>query len=233
MDPEALMRINAQEELFLPVEIKVKMLMEQASMRMRASTMIGERISMLDDVIRVRALLAIIRQGRQHVEGKVTFTPRQEMRETTSSPAASLTIAESLPCAEEPGESTSEGHVEEEDVTAARMSEEVPSHPKRERFVPCGKAEMEMFTRMAVSALKTVLFQLAEEGSAEGAKDLSTIYEGLVTTEALSEEAAEGFPSLDVDSLLDLKHARYRKVVVSRHRFLVSFVRYHYQPQFC
>lgn len=39
MDAQALMRINAQEELMFPVEIKVKMLMEQAGMRARASRM--------------------------------------------------------------------------------------------------------------------------------------------------------------------------------------------------
>lgn len=185
MDPESLMRINAHEERLFPVELKVRMLMEQASMRLRSSTLVGERISMLEDVIRVRALLAIIRQ-ESNTDVSSTATSRTSLCSTGST--ESLSVDDSCPATRSP--------------------------PTEE--------ELATFTRMAVSALKTVLFQLVEEGASESSKDLSELYDGLVSTDALSQSASEGFPTLDVDSLFSLEHARYRKVLASRHRFLVS-----------
>lgn len=189
MDAHALLRINAEEETFLPVEIKVRMLMEQASMRMRASAMVGKRISQLDDVIRVRALLSIIRAK--------SGTPKKA--EASSCPAA----------------------------TAAGSSVEDPPPSSADACSPRGTDEPNaedtlMFTRMAVSALKTVLFQLADEGAAETAKDLFDVYDGLVTTDELTLAASEGIPFLGVDNLLLSEHACYRKLACSRHRFLVS-----------
>lgn len=183
------MRINAHEERLLPVELKVRMLMQQASMRMRASAMVGERISMLDDVIRVRALFAIIREKKAAT--RAASKEATEAAETTTKASHSRSSS----CASSP---------------ATRL--------------PPSDEEAVMFTRMAVSALKTVLFQLADEGAAESSKlDLSQLYDGLVSTDAIGLDASEGFPTLDVDSLMSLKHARYRKVVTSRHRFLVSY----------
>lgn len=190
MDAQALMRINAQEENMFPVEIKVKMLMEQAGMRMRASRMVGERISQLDDVIRVRALLGIVGQNRRKAEKDNSGTERKQQTTDASKTRAAAACA--------------------------------PSPRARDRFAPCGEADLAVFSRMAVSSMKTVLFQLAEEGMVDGAKDLSVMYDGLVTTAALNADASEGFCALDVDSLLSAEHSTYRKLIVSRHRYLVS-----------
>lgn len=192
MDAQVLLRINAQEERFLPVEIKVGMLMEQAAMRMRASAIVGDRIAKLDDAIRVRALLAIIREktsGCGQGSSSSASDDADGKREGSSNPSSPVTTAcrAGVVCASQPGE-------EDNDI----------------------------FTRMAVSAMKTVLFQISEESKPESAKDVEDLYEGLVTTAELSLAAAEGFPTLDVDSLMSLKQARYRKLAAARHRFLVS-----------
>lgn len=192
MDAQALLRINAEEETFLPVEIKVRMLMEQASMRMRASAMVGKRISQLDDVIRVRALLAIIRAK--------SGTPKKaEASSCSAATAAGCTVEDPPPS------------------SADACSPRATDGPNAEDLL--------MFTRMAVSALKTVLFQMADEGAAETAKDLFDVYDGLVTTDELNLAASEGFPLLGVDNLLLSEHVCYRKLACSRHRFLVSACR--------
>lgn len=185
MDPQSLIRINAHEERLFPVELKVRMLMEQASMRMRASAMVGERIALLDDVIRVRALLAIVRQKKNDGD--------------EASKDATKTRSSSGSC---------------ESYAAEKCPPSTRTPPTEEEYM--------MYTRMAVSALKTVLFQLVDEGAADSSKDLSQVYDGLVSTDDLAVTASEGFPTLDVDSLLSREHARYRKVVTARHRFLVS-----------
>lgn len=185
MDPESLVRINAHEDRLFPVELKVKMLMEQASMRMRASAMVGERISLLDDVIRVRALMEIVRHRSDADEA--SEATRGTRRCSTGSCDSSSSDA----------------------LCPATRT-------------PPTKEELVMYTRMAVAALKTVLFQLVDEGAADSSKDLSQLYDGLVSTDELSLDASEGFPTLDVDSLLSREHLRYRKLVTSRHRFLVS-----------
>lgn len=193
MEAQALLRINAHEARFLPVELKVRMLMEQAGMRMRASAMVGERISQLDDVVRVRALISIVSEGI-----KPTLPP-------SVSPGAGAAAKET------------------DDVPDGREGGEggEPIEGKNSRRVPTVE-EMEMFKRMAVSAVKTVLFQIADEAEAEIAKDVIDVYEGLITTEDLCLKAAEGFPTLNVDSLLSSKHLRYHKLLASRHRYLVS-----------
>lgn len=191
MEAQALLRINAHEARFLPVELKVRMLMEQAGMRMRASAMVGERISQLDDVVRVRALVSIVSEGA---------------KPTPSPPSA--------------GAGAGAATKEINDEPDGREGGE-PLEGKNSRRVPTVE-EMEMFKRMAVSAVKTVLFQIADEAEAEIAKDVVDVYEGLITTEDLCLKAAEGFPTLNVDSLLSSKHLRYHKLLASRHRYLVS-----------
>ena len=188
MEAQALLRINSNEARFLPVELKVRMLMEQAGMRMRASAMVGKRISQLDDVIRVRALMAIV------------------IRATEASNEAAASEAVS-------GPSDLRGEAREE-----------PAGPCLGPSMRCPPSadEVDMFARMAVSGIKTVLFQIVEEAEAETAKDIIDAYDGLITTEDLCLAAAEGFPNLNVDSLLLAKHLRYRKLVASRHRYLVS-----------
>lgn len=205
MDARALLRINAQEEHFLPVELKVRMLMEQAAMRMRASAMVGERISKLDDVIRVRALLAIIREKSRGPE-----------EAAPAAAAATATAKEQAPAAR--------GGAAEKGTQAAAPPAEVAvcvgEHTGGSS--PPDAEDAEMFARMAVSAMKTVLFQVADEGAAESAKDVLDVYEGLMTTDDLALAAAEGFPELCVETLMSLKHSCYRKLVAARHRFLVS-----------
>lgn len=195
MEARSLMRINAHEERLFPVGIKVKMLMEQASMRMRASRMVGERISQLDDVIRVRSLLCIVGQSKRKLDAvDSTSTPRsyKDHSNQGTNPSSSTAVPRS-----------------EGEGTGAC-------------FAPCGEADIAEFTRMAVSSMKTVLFQVVDEDAVDNAKDISLLYEGLITTAALKADAAEGFCNLDVDSLLSAEHTTYRKLVVSRHRYVVS-----------
>lgn len=195
MEARSLMRINAHEERLFPVGIKVKMLMEQASMRMRASRMVGERISQLDDVIRVRSLLFIVGQSKRKLDAvNSTSTPRS--------------------CKDQ-----SNKDIDSSSSTATPGSGE---EGKGGCFTPCDETDIVEFTRMAVSSMKTVLFQLVDEGAVDNAKDLSLLYEDLITTVALKAAAAEGFCDLHVDSLLSTEHTTYRKLVVSRHRYLVS-----------
>lgn len=193
MEAQALLRINAHEARFLPVELKVRMLMEQAGMRMRASAMVGERISQLDDVVRVRALISIVSEG------------------TKPSPPAP-------PASAGAGAGAAAKEIDDE---PDKREGGAPIEGKNPRRLPTVE-EMEMFKRMAVSAVKTVLFQIADEAEAEIAKDVIDVYEGLITTEDLCLKAAEGFPTLNVDSLLSSKHLRYHKLLASRHRYLVS-----------
>ena len=94
---------------------------------------------------------------------------------------------------------------------------------KRCNHLP-SEEDLDMFTRMAVSSTKVVLFQLAQEAGVEGAKDVFDLYEGLLTTSALSRAAAEGFPAMNVDSLMSPRHSCYRRLVAARHRFLVSYL---------
>ena len=218
MDAQALLRINAEEDHFLPVEIKVRMLMEQAAMRMRASAMVGERISKLDDVIRVRALLAIIRE-------KIGATDGQPSRDsgTTSSRSSSISSSISSSTTEERGDSSPDSKDENSEGPAPVEAEEVTSSVTAIDRCPLPSEEdLAMFTRMAVSSTKVVLFQLAQEGEVDGAKDVFDVYEGLLTTSALSRAAAEGFPSMNVDSLMSPRHSCYRRLLAARHRFLVS-----------
>lgn len=210
MDAQALLRINAQEDHFLPVEIKIRMLMEQAAMRMRASAMVGERISKLDDVVRVRALLAIIREKLGATEGQ----PPRDAATACSSRSSST---------EERGDSSPDSKDESSEGPAPLEREEVTSSVTAIDRCPLPSEEdLAMFMRMAVSATKVVLFQLAQEGGVEGAKDVFDVYEGLLTTNALSRAAAEGFPSINVDSLMSPRHSCYRRLLAARHRFLVS-----------
>lgn len=196
LDAASLLKINAEEDRFLPVEIKVHMLMEQAAMRMRASAIVGEQISKLDDVIRVRALLAIIREKSRDAQGHCESSSDCEDSGSGTDDEARKSGAEES------------GHDDE-----ASVARHVP---------PLGPEDREMFTRMAVSAMKTVLFQLSEEGAVDGAKDVFDLYEALVSTDDLALAAAEGFPMLGVDTVMSVKHACYRKLVAARHRFLVS-----------
>lgn len=219
MDAQALLRINAEEDHFLPVEIKIRMLMEQASMRMRASAMVGERISKLDDVIRVRALLAIIREKIGATEGQ---TPRDSATATSSRSDSISSIGSSA--AEERGDSPPEHSKDEssEEPAPVEAEEVTSSVTATDRCDLPSEEDLAMFTRMAVSSTKVVLFQLAQEGEVDGAKDVFDVYEGLVTTNDLSRAAAEGFPSMNVDSLMSPRHSCYRRLLAARHRFLVS-----------
>lgn len=229
MDAQALLRINAQEDHFLPVEIKVRMLMEQAAMRMRASAMVGERISKLDDVIRVRALLAIIREKTAATEGQ---QQQQDAAEAGATPSCSRSSSSSITSrGEERGDiSSSPDNADSEECSQepplAEGEEVAPSAApidKRCNHLP-SEEDLDMFTRMAVSSTKVVLFQLAQEAGVEGAKDVFDLYEGLLTTSALSRAAAEGFPAMNVDSLMSPRHSCYRRLVAARHRFLVSYL---------
>lgn len=220
MDAQALLRINAEEDHFLPVEIKVRMLMEQAAMRMRASAMVGERISKLDDVIRVRALLAIIREKIGATAGQ----PSRDSATTSSGRSSSMSsIISSSSTTEERGDSSPDSKDESSEGPAPVEAEEVTSSVTAiDRCALPSEEDLAMFTRMAVSSTKVVLFQLAQEGEVEGAKDVFDVYEGLLTTSALSQAAAEGFPSMNVDSLMSPRHSCYRRLLAARHRFLVS-----------
>ncbi|CAM9427746.1 unnamed protein product, partial [Laminaria digitata] len=216
MDAQALLRINAQEDHFLPVEIKIGMLMEQAAMRMRASAMVGERISKLDDVIRVRALLAIIRE-------KIGATEGQQQPEAATTTSSSRSSSISSNSREELGEispDSKEGDCSQ-DPAPPEAEEATSSATASDRCSVPSEEDLAMFTRMAVSSTKVVLFQLAQEGEAEGAKDVFDVYEGLLTTSALSKAAAEGFPSMNVDSLMSPRHSCYRRLIAARHRFLL------------
>lgn len=263
MESHALLRINAREEEFLPVEVKVDWLSKQASMRSRASAMVGRRISQLDDVIRVRALFAIIRS--------TTASPPPAATATVSPPAAGVGAAaaaaaactaadaDTVPDAAPDAASAAQDEqaVGKEQTTAPSQGAPAtvavtpsPTPPAEEglgevlmRLVRTGSTrhfctataapappprsqELEVFLRMAVSRMKDVLFQLAsdDEKKERGDRCLFDVYEGLLTSETLYNAAKEGFPTLDVDTVMLPKHFRYRSLIAARHRFLVGGV---------
>ncbi|CAM9494086.1 unnamed protein product, partial [Ectocarpus fasciculatus] len=201
LDSRSLLRINAHEESFLPVEVKVGWLSRQASMRSRASAMVGSRISQLDDAIRVRALLSILQSAS---------APAARPAETTLPPPPAKDSA--TPAATEGEEANSSRH-------------------KGKRHVRTGSApppnlqDLEVFARMAVAKTKVVLFQLASAAEVrereQQGKDVFDVYEGLLTSEVLEKAAKEGFPSLDVETLMLPVHFRYRSLVAARHRYLL------------
>ncbi|CAM9831093.1 unnamed protein product [Ectocarpus sp. 4 AP-2014] len=199
LDSRSLLRINAHEEFFLPVEVKVGWLSRQASMRSRASAMVGSRISQLDDAIRVRALLSIL----------------QSFSATATTPAARPSAAK----------------IAQDSCSASEGEEGSRSRPNGKRHVrtdsgpPPDLQDLEVFARMAVAKIKVVLFQLASPAEVrereQQGKDVFDVYEGLLTSEALAKAAKEGFPTLDVETLMLPAHFRYRSLVAARHRFLL------------
>lgn len=210
LDSRSLLRINAHEESFLPVEVKVGWLSRQASMRSRASAMVGSRISQLDDAIRVRALLSILQQS-----SSLTTTPATapETPPSGGAPSSAATAEGSCPATER---------------------DEGRSRPNGKRHVrtgsgpPPNQQDLEVFARMAVAKIKVVLFQMASAAEVrereQQGRDVFDVYEGLLTSEALEKAAKEGFPSLDVETLMLPAHFRYRSLVSARHRYLVSSV---------
>ncbi|CAN0348479.1 unnamed protein product, partial [Ectocarpus sp. 8 AP-2014] len=211
LDSRSLLRINAHEESFLPVEVKVGWLSRQASMRSRASAMVGSRISQLDDAIRVRALLSILQSS-----SSVTTTPPAARPETPPSGA---------------GASSSAAKIAQDSCSASEGEEGSASRPKGKRHVrtdsgpPPDLQDLEVFARMAVAKIKVVLFQLASPAEVrereQQGKDVFDVYEGLLTSEALAKAAKEGFPTLDVETLMLPAHFRYRSLVAARHRYLL------------
>ncbi len=243
LDPHSLLRINGHEEAFLPVEVKVAWLSSQASMRSRASAMVGRRISQLDDAIRVRALLAIIRSAAP------TAATAAAAAAAASASAAAATAGEDAavapPAEDQPGQEQDDSKRPAEQDNEMAPSDErgggggggdggVPAPPKLARFGSAsgsrdadspapGADDLELFLRMAVSKIKEVLLQVAsdDEKKERQGKDVFDIYEGHVTTDDLEKAAEAGFPSLDVETILLPKHFRYRALVAARHRFLV------------
>ncbi|CAN0341145.1 unnamed protein product, partial [Ectocarpus sp. 8 AP-2014] len=209
LDSRSLLRINAHEESFLPVEVKVGWLSRQASMRSRASAMVGSRISQLDDAIRVRALLSILQSS------SVTTTPPAARPETPPSGAGASSAAK----------------IAQDSCSASEGEEGSGSRPKGKRHVrtdsgpPPDLQDLEVFARMAVAKIKVVLFQLASPAEVrereQQGKDVFDVYEGLLTGEALAKAAKEGFPTLDVETLMLPAHFRYRSLVAARHRYLL------------
>ncbi|CAM9391226.1 unnamed protein product [Ectocarpus sp. 12 AP-2014] len=208
LDSRSLLRINAHEESFLPVEMKVGWLSRQASMRSRASAMVGSRISQLDDAIRVRALLSILQSS------SATTTPAARP-ETPPSGAGASSVAK----------------IAQDSCSASEGEEGRRSRPKGKRHVrtdsgpPPDLQDLEVFARMAVAKIKVVLFQLASPAEVrereQQGKDVFDVYEGLLTSEALAKAAKEGFPTLDVETLMLPAHFRYRSLVAARHRYLL------------
>ncbi|CAM9608721.1 unnamed protein product, partial [Ectocarpus sp. 12 AP-2014] len=208
LDSRSLLRINAHEESFLPVEMKVGWLSRQASMRSRASAMVGSRISQLDDAIRVRALLSILQSS------SATTTPAARP-ETPPSGAGASSVAK----------------IAQDSCSASEGEEGGRSRPKGKRHVrtdsgpPPDLQDLEVFARMAVAKIKVVLFQLASPAEVrereQQGKDVFDVYEGLLTSEALAKAAKEGFPTLDVETLMLPAHFRYRSLVAARHRYLL------------
>ncbi|CAN0028351.1 unnamed protein product [Ectocarpus sp. 13 AM-2016] len=209
LDSRSLLRINAHEESFLPVEVKVGWLSRQASMRSRASAMVGSRISQLDDAIRVRALLSILQSSSAT---KATPAARPG---TPPSGAGAFSVAK----------------IAQESCSTSEGEEGGRSRPKGKRHVrtdsgpPPDLQDLEVFARMAVAKIKVVLFQLASPAEVrereQQGKDVFDVYEGLLTSEALAKAAKEGFPSLDVETLMLPAHFRYRSLVAARHRYLL------------
>eukprot|EP00752_Nemacystus_decipiens_P012778 g11316.t1 len=228
LDSHALLRINAHEDAFLPVEVKVGWLTSQASMRSRASAMVGNRISQLDDAIRVRALLCIIRSAAPSAPTETTTTPPPSVPSTTPLVGAAAGAAGAASQNEQPDKETqahpreaSSNHGKGAGAQEPRGRGHVRTDSATER--PPAPADLELFTRMAVANLKKVLFQLASDAERKErqGKDVFDVYEGLVTTEALEKAAEAGFPALDVDTILLPKHFRYRSLVAARHRYLL------------
>lgn len=212
LDSRSLLRINAHEESFLPVEVKVGWLSRQASMRSRASAMVGSRISQLDDAMRVRALLSILQSS------SATTTTPATRPETPSSGAGASSAAK----------------IAQDSCSGSEGEEGSRSRPKGKRHVrtdsgtPPDLQDLEVFARMAVAKIKVVLFQLASPAEVrereQQGKDVFDVYEGLLTGEALAKAAKEGFPTLDVETLMLPAHFRYRSLVAARHRYLVCYV---------
>eukprot|EP00903_Cladosiphon_okamuranus_P005707 g5667.t1 len=223
LDSHALLRINAHEDAFLPVEVKVDWLTSQASMRSRASAMVGSRISQLDDAIRVRALLSIIRSGAPLTaeESKSTTTPPPSVPSSTTPTAGTAAAAgneEASKAREPPAQASAKGR---EGAGAQAPRGHVRTESAAE--TPPAPADLELFTRMAVAKMKAVLFQLASDAEKKErrGKDVFDVYEGLVTSEALEKAAEAGFPALDVDTILLPKHFHYRTLIAARHRYLL------------
>ncbi|CAM9612883.1 unnamed protein product [Choristocarpus tenellus] len=170
MDSGALMLLNNQEELILPVQLKVRMLMEQALLRSRCRAMVEDRIIKLERVVRVQALFAIIDRG--------------------TSPDGGL-VGEGIPW----GRAKPPTSLSPDDVVN--------------------------FRRMAVCEVKNILYDLAEEGSADCSKDLAQIYDGLVFTEDIAQDAAKGFASVDEEALFAPRRSKYRRLMTERWRFLI------------
>ncbi|CAN0164123.1 unnamed protein product [Scytosiphon promiscuus] len=212
LEPHALLRINAHEEIFLPVEVRVEWLSKQAALRMRASAMVGNRISQLDDAIRARALLSIVQLPATTAAGG---GQKSEAAHDTSS-AAAAEVGET-------GAPRPEG--DEGGVAEAGQGEEQQHVRRGSSEPPLDARDLEVVARMAVAKVKIVLFQLAspeeKKERLQQGKDVFDVYEGLLTSEDLEQAAKEGFPKLDVDTLLDPKHFRYRSLIAARHRYLL------------
>lgn len=222
MESHALLRINAFEEAFLPVEVKVGWLTSQASMRSRASAMVGSRISQLDDAIRVRALISIIRSAAPATAADSATPPPS----FAASPAAVGAAAAAQKQEQEPGKATKRPAQASPSSSSSQEGCNVPRGHMRTgsvaQTVPVPE-DLELFARMAVAKMKAVLFQLASDAEKKErqGKDVFDLYEGLVTSEALEKAAEAGFPALDVDTILLPKHFRFRSLIAARHRYLV------------
>lgn len=203
LEPHALLRINAHEEIFLPVEVRVEWLSKQAALRMRASAMVGSRISQLDDAIRARALLSIVQQP------------------PATTPAAESQGPEALSA--RGADAPEDERASREGCVAVGQGQQHARHGSSEPMLDA--RDLEVIARMAVAKIKVVLFQLAspeeKKERLQQGKDVFDVYEGLLTSEDLEQAAKEGFPTLDVDTLMHPKHFRYRSLIAARHRFLV------------
>ncbi|CAN0212182.1 unnamed protein product [Pylaiella littoralis] len=233
MEPDALLRINAEEELLVPVEVKVDWLSKQASMQAeRPRATVGRCISQLDDVVRVRALFSIIRStAPRSTAATPTVSLPAEGVGAAAAAAAAAAAQDDEPAGMQKTKAPSQG-------TATTVTVPPPAEEEKSfggvlrRFLrncssanapPPGSQGLEVFLRMAVSRMKDVLFQLAsdEEKKERGDRCLFDVYEGLMTSETLYSAALEGFPTLDVDTVMLPKHFHYRKLIAARHRFLL------------
>ncbi|CAM9331341.1 unnamed protein product [Discosporangium mesarthrocarpum] len=81
--------------------------------------------------------------------------------------------------------------------------------------------ELASLRRMAVSEVKNVLYDIADEGAADSTRDIASIYDGLVFTEDMEQDAAKGFAGVDEETLFAPRRTKYRLLMTERLHFLI------------